>query len=218
MLETVIEIFKKILHLDVLINDMALVMGPWMYLILFLVIFCETGLVVTPFLPGDSLLFAVGALSAASPHFDIKIFIPLLIAASILGDSTNYFIGRNFGRKAFEREHRFSRFFNKKYLRQTEEFYEKRGVLAVFLARFAPIVRTFAPFVAGITKMRYNRFLTYSILGSITWVGIFTLAGYFFGQIPFIQKNFTLLVLGIIGFSLAPLLFAAIRNYKEKRL
>ncbi len=218
MLDTLLELFSKILHLDVLINDMAAVMGPWMYLILFLVIFCETGLVITPFLPGDSLLFAVGALSAASPHFDIKIFIPLLIAASILGDSTNYWLGRIFGRKAFETKHRFSRFFNKKHLRQTEEFYEKRGVLAVFLARFAPIIRTFAPFVAGITIMPYKKFATYSVLGSITWVGIFCLAGYFFGQIPFIQKNFTLLVLGIIGFSLAPLLFAAIRNYKENRL
>lgn len=213
-----LELFSRILHLDVFINDMAALMGPWMYLILFLVIFCETGLVITPFLPGDSLLFAVGALSAASPHFDIKIFIPLLIAASILGDSTNYWLGRNFGRKAFESEHRFSRFFNKKYLRQTEDFYEKRGVLAVFLARFAPIIRTFAPFVAGITKMPYKKFVTYSVSGSITWVGLFTLAGYFFGQIPFIQKNFTLLVLGIIGFSLAPLLFAAIRNYRENRL
>lgn len=211
-----LEFLKSILHLDVLINQWAAHFGPWLFIILFLVIFCETGLVVTPFLPGDSLLFAVGALCATSPYFNLWIFLPLLMVASILGDSTNYWIGRKYGRRLFETEHRFAHFFKKKYLEDTETFYKKRGPLAVTLARFFPIVRTFAPFVAGLTAMRYSVFLGLSVLGSVAWISLFLLMGYFFGQVPFIKENFTLLVMGIIFVSLAPLFLRFLQNLLKK--
>jgi membrane-associated protein len=212
-----IEFLQSLLHVDVLINQLATQLGVWLFVVLFLIIFAETGLVVMPFLPGDSLLFAVGAMAATSEHFPIQILIPLLCVASILGDSTNYLIGRKYGRRLFETEHRFSKFFNKKYLVQTEEFYIKRGRIAVAVSRFLPIFRTFAPFVAGITKMNYGVFVRFSILGSIAWINVFALAGYFFGRIPFIQKNFTFLVMGIVGFSLAPILLSILSNLIKKR-
>ena len=198
-------LLKNILHLDVFINQMAQSLGIWLFVVLFLIIFAETGLVIFPFLPGDSLLFAVGAMSATSDHFKPEILIPLLCTASILGDSLNYFLGRKYGRKLFETPHRFSRLFNQSYLEKTEQFYRAKGPLAVSMARFLPILRTFSPFVAGITQMDYKLFLKFSVLGTIVWVNVFVLAGYFFGRIPFIQQNFTLLVMGIVGFSLAPI-------------
>ena len=212
-----IEFLQSLLHIDVLINQLATQLGVWLFVVLFLIIFAETGLVVMPFLPGDSLLFAVGAMAATSEYFPIQILIPLLCVASIVGDSTNYFIGRNYGRRLFEVEHRFSKFFNKKYLVQTAEFYKKRGKIAVAISRFLPIFRTFAPFVAGLTKMNYGVFVRFSVVGSIAWVNVFALVGYFFGRIPFIQKNFTLLVMGIIGFSLAPILLSILSNLIKKR-
>lgn len=209
-----LEILKSILHIDVLINQWAQQMGPWLFVVLFLIIFCETGLVVTPFLPGDSLLFAVGALSAAQPtNFEIHILIPLIISAAIIGDSTNYFIGKKFGRKLFEKD---SFFFRKKYLEETELFYAKHGGKSVFLARFFPILRTFAPFVGGLSVMPYRQFLKMSVLGSLVWVNLFALAGFFFGQIPFIQKNFTYLVMGIVLVSLMPFLIALAKKLISK--
>lgn len=196
---------------------MAELLGVWLFVVLFLIIFAETGLVIFPFLPGDSLLFAVGALSASSSYFPVQVLIPLLCMASILGDSTNYYIGQRYGRQLFETQHRFSRFFNQKYLKQTERFFETKGVMAVSISRFLPIVRTFTPFVAGITKMPYLQFLKFSVLGTLVWVNVFVLAGYFFGRIPFIQKNFTLLVMGIIGFSLAPIFLTILKNLIKKR-
>lgn len=216
MIEILIEFLKSLMHMDILINDLARDFGVWLFIILFLIIFAETGLVVFPFLPGDSLLFAVGALSATSDYFQVQILIPLLLFASVLGDTLNYFIGKNFGRKLFETEHVFSKFFNKKYLIQTEEFYQTKGPIAVSVSRFLPIIRTFAPFVAGLSKMKYRHFLKYSVLGSMVWVNIFVLAGYFFGRIPFIQKNFTFLVMAIIGFSLAPILWSVLRRLVKK--
>ncbi len=212
-----IEFIQYLLRIDVLINQMAELLGVWLFVVLFLVIFAETGLVIFPFLPGDSLLFAVGALSASSPYFPVEVLIPLLCLASILGDSTNYYIGQRYGRRLFEEKHRFSKFFNKKYLVQTEQFFETKGILAVSISRFLPIVRTFTPFVAGLTKMPYGQFFKFSVLGTLAWVNIFVLAGHFFGRIPFIQKNFTLLVMGIIGFSLAPLLITILKNLIKKR-
>ncbi len=212
-----IEFIKSLLHLDVLINEWAALFGPWLFVILFLVIFCETGLVITPFLPGDSLLFAVGALCATSPYFSLTIFLPLLMAASILGDSTNYWIGRKYGRRLFESEHRFSHFCKKKYLEETEAFYKKRGAIAVTIARFFPIVRTFAPFVAGLTSMPYKLFLSLSILGSVAWITLFLVMGYFFGQVPLVKENFTLLVMGIIFVSLAPLIVRFFQNLMKKQ-
>ncbi len=212
------ELIQNLLHIDVFIQQMASHFGVWLFVILFLIIFAETGLVVMPFLPGDSLLFAVGALSASSEYFPIQILIPLLISASILGDSVNYFIGKNFGRRLFESKHRFSKIFNQKYLLETEEFFHKKGPIAVFISRFLPIARTFAPFVAGLTQMNYRRFLKYSVSGSIVWVCVFVLAGHFFGRIPFVQKNFTVLVMGIVGFSLAPMIISILRNLAKKRV
>lgn len=210
------EWLQKILKLDDYINILAVQLGSGLYIVLFAVIFAETGLVFFPFLPGDSLLFAVGALASSSPYFEITVLVPLLISASLLGDSTNYYIGKKYGRSLFETKHPFSRFMKPKYLQQTEDFYKKRGDLAVVFARYIPIVRTLAPFVAGVTVMPYRRFLTYSVLGSVSWVCIFTLAGYYFGQIPFIKENFTFLILGVIGFSMLPIFIGFLRKLLKK--
>lgn len=191
-----------ILHLDQHLVSWLGVFGPWIYLILFLIIFCETGLVVTPFLPGDSLLFALGALSALEDGLELKVLLISLTFAGILGDTVNYHLGKHFGRKVFRENNRFLKL---KYLQQTEEFYEKWGGFTIIAARFAPIVRTFAPFVAGIGRMNYKKFLSYNILGAITWVFTFTLAGYFFGNIPIIKRNFTLVIFAVILLSLIPM-------------
>ncbi len=211
------EYIEAVLKLDVFINTLATQMGPWLYALIFFVIFAETGLVFMPILPGDSLLFAVGALSAASPSFDIRIYIPLLICASIIGDSTNYYVGRKYGRRLFEKKHFLSQLFNIKYLQQTEQFYAERGRKAVMIARFLPIVRTLAPFVGGLTKMPYRSFFSLSALGSILWVSIFCLAGYFFGQIPVIRENFTLLVMGIVALSLLPIFIGLLKRILMKK-
>ncbi len=211
------EIIHSLLHIDVTLIKWAQEYGSFIYIILFLIIFCETGLVITPFLPGDSLLFAVGALASMGPFLDIRIIIPLLICAAILGDSTNYVIGRKWGRMLFESEHPLlKRVLKRKYLTATEDFFEKKGKWAVSLSRFFPITRTIAPFFAGLSEMSYKRFLTMSILGTLVWVNVFVVAGYFFGRIEIIQKNFTLLVMGIILFSLLPLIISALRSYLNR--
>lgn len=210
------ESLQKILKIDVYINLLAAQLGSGLYAVLFLIIFAETGLVFMPFLPGDSLLFAVGALASSSPYFRIEILIPLLISASIIGDSVNYFVGFKYGRMLFQTEHRLSKLFNPKYLKETEDFYQKRGSIAVFIARFMPIIRTFAPFVAGLTQMPYRKFIVLSVSGSVVWVSLFTLAGYFFGQIPFIRENFTFLVMGIVGFSLLPFILSLLKKILKK--
>lgn len=213
------EIIYSLLHLDQTLNTWAQLYGAGVYFVLFLIIFCETGLIVLPFLPGDSLLFAAGAICAISAgELKIEILIPLLILASLTGDTLNYFVGLKFGRKLFETDHKFSFLFSKKHLVQTEDFYKKKGHWAVSLARFFPIIRTFAPFVAGITKMPLPLFFKMSVLGSVAWVFIFTVAGYFFGQIPFIQNNFTLLVMLIIGLSLAPFVLTILKRSIVKSL
>lgn len=205
-----------ILHLDIHLATLASEYGIWMYGILFLVIFCETGLVVTPFLPGDSLLFAAGSLCAIS-SINIYMLVPLLIAAAVLGDSTNYWFGRGFGLRFQNRE---SRFIKRKYLEQTEQFYHKHGAKTVILARFMPIIRTFAPFVAGIGSMNYRKFLSFSVFGSILWIGSFTFGGYFFGNIPFFKKNFTLVIVAIMVISLLPGIvgYVRARGMRSKRI
>ncbi|OFZ31973.1 MAG: hypothetical protein A2622_12105 [Bdellovibrionales bacterium RIFCSPHIGHO2_01_FULL_40_29] len=207
------EFLQSLLHIDATINLWAQTWGLYLYLILFLIIFAETGLIVTPFLPGDSLLFAVGALAATSTAFDIKILIPLLVSAALLGDSLNFIVGKKFGRRLFENE---SRLFKRSYLMKTEFFYEKHGNKAVFMARFFPILRTFAPFVAGLGQMPYRTFVSMSILGSICWINSFTLTGYFFGQIPVIQKNFTVLVMALVLLPAVPILIAFFRSILNK--
>jgi len=176
--------------------------GMWVYVLLFLIVFCETGLVVTPFLPGDSLLFAVGAL-AGQGMMDIAVIWILLVVAGILGDSVNYAIGRWMGPKVFHYESNI--FFKREYLAKAHAFYEKYGGKAIVLARFVPIVRTFAPFVAGIGTMEYRRFFAFNVFGAILWVTIFLFAGYYFGQLPFVKSNMKVIVLAIIVVSILPI-------------
>ncbi|BAP56949.1 hypothetical protein THII_2652 [Thioploca ingrica] len=201
-----------ILHLDKYLVEFTTQYGFWIYLILFLIVFCETGLVVTPFLPGDSLLFAVGTLCAVG-EINITTILLLLIIAAILGDSINYWIGNIIGPKAFQDED--SKWFNKKYLERTHQFYEKYGGKTIIIARFVPIIRTFAPFVAGIGQMTYSRFLLYNVVGGIAWVTLLLYAGYFFGNVPIVKKNFSLVILIIIILSLMP---AVIEFWRQRRL
>lgn len=209
-----LEFIDSILHIDVTLIQWAGTWGPLLYGILFLIIFCETGLVFMPFLPGDSLLFAVGALCAHPDFLKIENIIPLLIVAAVLGDSTNYLVGRKLGRSLFDKEYFFLK---RKYLTSTEEFFEKRGVWAVSLSRFFPIIRTMAPFFAGMSLISYKKFLALSVAGSVGWVFIFTLAGYYFGNVEIIKNNFTLLVLGIIGISLIPMIMNVLVALKSRR-
>ncbi|AXP05469.1 MULTISPECIES: DedA family protein [unclassified Pseudomonas] len=203
-----------ILHLDVYLDMLVTNYGTWVYAILFLVIFCETGLVVTPFLPGDSLLFIAGAV-AAGGAMDPLLLAGLLMLAAILGDSTNYLIGRTAGEKLFSNPN--SKIFRRDYLQQTHDFYDKHGGKTVTLARFLPIIRTFAPFVAGVGKMNYLRFFGFSVLGTVLWVGGLVTLGYFFGNVPFIKQNLSLLVVGIILVSLLPMIISLVRSKMSQR-
>ena len=198
-----------ILHLDVYLDLLVNNYGPWVYAILFLVIFCETGLVVMPFLPGDSLLFIAGAV-AAGGGLDPVLLAGLLMLAAILGDSTNYVIGRTAGERLFNNPN--SKIFRRDYLEKTHDFYERHGGKTVTMARFLPIFRTFAPFVAGVARMFYPRFFMFSVFGTILWVGGLVTLGYFFGNVPFIKKNLSLLVVGIILLSLVPMIIGVIRS------
>ncbi|KMM81992.1 DedA family protein [Pseudomonas deceptionensis] len=198
-----------ILHLDVYLDMLVNNYGPWIYAILFLVIFCETGLVVMPFLPGDSLLFIAGAV-AAGGGMDPVLLGGLLMLAAIMGDSTNYVIGRTVGEKLFSNPN--SKIFRRDYLEKTHDFYERHGGKTVTMARFLPIFRTFAPFVAGVARMFYPRFFMFSVFGTILWVGGLVTLGYFFGNVPFIKKNLSLLVVGIILLSLVPMIIGVIRS------
>jgi membrane-associated protein len=203
-----------VLHLDRYLADLSNSLGGWMYAILFAVVFCETGLIVTPFLPGDSLLFAVGALVAIpETQLSFPLMFILLLIAAILGDAVNYSIGRKLGPKVFSSET--SRLLNRQHLDKAQAFYNKYGGKAIFLARFLPIVRTFAPFVAGIGKMNYARFWMFNVTGAICWVGIFLTAGYYFGNIPSVKKNFSLVILGIIVVSVLPVLYEWYKARKE---
>lgn len=202
-----------VLHVDAYLQAWSLQLGPWLYLILFLIVFAETGLVVTPFLPGDSLLFAVGALCALG-SINITIILPLLFAAALIGDNLNYYVGRAFGQRFFTKEK--SRFFNPEYVRTTQAFYAKYGVKAIILARFAPIARTFAPFVAGMGKMHYFLFLKYSVVGALLWINLFTFLGYFFGNLPQIKANFHIVIYTVIFLSILPMLIPLARNYFHK--
>ena len=190
-----------ILHLDKHLVELVAQYGTWTYAILFLIIFCETGLVVTPFLPGDSLIFAVGAL-AAKEALNVYGVSGLMIIAAILGDTLNYWIGYQIGPKIFASEK--SRWLNRQHLERTHQFYEKYGGKTIIIARFMPIIRTFAPFVAGIGRMSYGRFLVYNVVGGILWIVIFIVAGYLFGNIPIVKRNFTLVIFGIIFVSILP--------------
>jgi membrane-associated protein len=215
MIDLLKEFFHFILHIDVYLQQWITDYRSWTYLFLFLIIFCETGLVVTPFLPGDSLLFAAGTIAAMETHpLNIVVVIFLLITAAFTGDNTNYFIGRYLGLAVYEKDYRLIK---KKYLIKTHDFYQKHGGKTLVIARFMPILRTFAPFVAGVGTMKYVRFLSFSIVGNILWVVTFSLTGYFFGNIRFIRDNFSLVILGIIFVSLIPVLVAAIKTFTERK-
>lgn len=198
LLKDFIDLF---LHLDTHLSELIAAYGTWTYAILFLIIFCETGLVVTPFLPGDSLLFAAGTFAGMGDLHPGLLFL-LLFSASVLGDSTNYWIGRYIGPRAFSGN---IRFLKREYLDKTHSFYDRHGRKTVILARFLPIIRTFAPFVAGVGAMPYARFVSMSLAGSAAWVGLFVGAGYFFGNLQVVRENFSLVVMGIIGISLLPI-------------
>jgi membrane-associated protein len=212
-MEAILSLIDFILHVDVRLGALIAAYGPWIYGILFTIIFCETGLVVTPFLPGDSLLFAAG-MFAAQGAMDVRLLLGLLMAAAILGDNTNYWIGRRVGPGIFRSESHI--LFRRDYLDRTEQYYEKHGGKTVLFARFMPIFRTFIPFVAGIGNMRYPRFLGYSVSGAILWVNGFVLAGYLFGNIPGVRERFTLVVLGIIFVSFLPILIRAVQAWRGR--
>ncbi|MBP1618128.1 MAG: hypothetical protein H6Q14_1955 [Bacteroidetes bacterium] len=200
-----------ILHIDKHLDQMIITYGIWVYVILFLIVFCETGLVVTPFLPGDSMLFVAGALAArATNELDVVILCIVLVAAAIIGDSSNFEIGKIFGEKLFSNPN--SKIFKQEYLHKTHEFYKKYGGKTIILARFVPIVRTFAPFVAGMGRMHYYYFISYNVIGGLAWVLIFTLAGYFVGNVEWVQNNLKLLIVAIILVSILPAVFEVVKN------
>ncbi len=203
-----------ILHLDVYLAGWIQILGPWIYVLTFLVIFAETGLVVTPFLPGDSLLFTLGALTTISEGLNLWILLIALSVAGILGDTVNYHIGKYLGPKVFEKD---SRLFKKAYLDQTQAFYEKWGSFTIVAARFAPIVRTFAPFIAGIGNMKYRKFLSYNFMGGLLWVFTFLLAGHFFGNMPLVKRNFHIVIFGVIGVSLIPIFWHWVSSKLNKK-
>lgn len=208
------EIFDWLLHLDDKLESLANSMGAWMYVILFAIIFCETGLVVTPFLPGDSLLFATGALIALpGTQLSLPLMLVLLIVAAVIGDAVNYWIGRLVGPQVFRSET--SWLLNKQHLARAQAFYEKHGGKAIVMARFLPILRTFAPFVAGIGQMNYWRFWMFNVVGAIVWVALFLLAGYWFGTWPIVKRNFELVILAIIFLSVLPIVFEWYRSRRQ---
>lgn len=211
------EIIDFVLHINQHLQDFVQAYGALVYALLFLIVFAETGLVVTPFLPGDSLLFAAGALAANEVNnLNVFLIIILLIAAALAGDNTNYFIGRYLAKKG-EGAKLFGLFtIRKDYLDKTHSFYEKHGARTIIIARFVPIVRTFAPFVAGVGSMTYSKYITYCIAGAIVWVTMLTMAGYMFGNIDWVKKNFELVVFGIIGVSLLPIVFEFIKHKLKK--
>ncbi|MCG9097424.1 DedA family protein [Laribacter hongkongensis] len=194
-------IIDFVLHIDQHLLELVAAYGPWIYLILFLIVFAETGLVVTPFLPGDSLLFVAGAI-AAMGEMNVHLLVALLILAAVLGDAVNYAVGHFFGMKLFSNPD--SRIFRRQYLDKTHDFYARHGGKTIILARFVPIVRTFAPFVAGVGRMTYRHFFSYNIVGALVWVLSFSYAGYFFGNLPVVKSNLSLLILAIIVVSVLP--------------
>ena len=216
MLDLIKKLIDFILHIDAHLAQIIADFGLWTYGILFLIIFAETGLVVTPFLPGDSLLFAAGAFCAKpETGLDVHLMALLLLVAAVIGDSLNYAIGARLGPAVFKLED--SRFLRRKHLERAHAFFEKYGGRAIILARFVPIVRTFVPFVAGVGRMDYRRFLLFNVVGGVIWIYFFNYAGYFLGGAEFVQKNFKLVILAIIVLSVLPMVFEAWRAWREAR-
>jgi membrane-associated protein len=212
--EWITQAIDLFLHLDRHLAAIIGQYGTWTYAILVLIVFCETGLVVTPFLPGDSLLFAAGSLAALGAGLDPLLLFLLLSAAAIAGDTVNYWVGDWLGQGVTEGRYRFIR---QDYLHRTHRFYEKHGGKTILLARFIPIIRTFAPFVAGVGTMTYPRFLAYNVIGGVVWVGLFVWAGYFFGNLPVVKENFSMVILAIIALSVLPIAVEVLRAWREGR-
>ncbi len=212
-MEFIGQLIDIFLHLDKYLDLIVSNFGIGTYIVLFIVIFIETGVVIMPFLPGDSLLFAAGALAAASHFLDPVVLFFVVAAAAILGDTANYWIGHYIGPRVFTEE---SRFLKRKHLERTQAFYEKHGGKTIFLARFVPIIRTFAPFVAGIGKMRYGYFITYNFVGGIVWTALFIFLGYNFGNLPFVKDNFSIVIIAIILISVMPAVIEAMKERKAK--
>lgn len=208
-------LYDFIIHVDQHLEKLIIQLGPWFYVLMFMIVFCETGLVVTPFLPGDSLLFALGAMAAWDNGPVLWILFASLWAASILGDSTNYWIGSRLGPRIFKGDN--VRFLNRKHLQRTEYFFARYGGKTIALSRFMPIVRTFAPFVAGMGRMHYPRFMFFNVVGGLAWSGSFLLLGYYFGNIPVVKRNFTLVIVGIIIVSILPGVIEIIRSRRAAR-
>ena len=212
-MDLILKIVDFVLHVDVYLNDIIARYGTWTLALLFVVIFMETGVVVTPFLPGDSLIFAAATFAARGALNPWVMFILISIAA-VAGDTANYWIGHRVGARAYTGE---VKWIKKEYMERTHVFFEKHGGKTIFLARFVPIIRTFAPFVAGVSQMPYGFFLRWNIIGGVTWVATFTLLGYFFGNIPFVQKNFELVIIAIIVISLIPAVVEGLKARKDLR-
>ena len=212
-MELIRSLFDFVLHIDKNLELLISQYGVWLYLILFVIVFCETGLVVTPFLPGDSLLFAAGALAASTGQLNVFILWVLLCVAAVLGDTVNYAIGKKLGVSIFSDN---ARVLKTQYLRKTEAFYEKHGNKTIILARFVPIVRTFAPFVAGVGSMQYRRFITYNVIGGVVWVTLFLTVGYLIGNIPIIKNNFSLVTILIIIVSVVPMVLEVLKERRER--
>jgi len=208
----ILKILNVVLHIDTYLSDIITRYGVWTYGLLFFVIFMETGFVVTPFLPGDSLIFAASTFAARGVLNPWLLFILMSIAA-VTGDTANYWIGHAVGAKAYTGE---VKWIKQEYMERTHAFFEKHGGIAIFLARFVPIIRTFAPFVAGVSEMSYGYFITWNVIGGISWVALFTLLGYFFGNIPFVQKNFELVIIAIVLISLVPAVSEGLKMGKKK--
>ncbi len=212
-MDLILKIIDFVLHVDVYLNDIIARYGAWTLALLFVVIFLETGVVVTPFLPGDSLIFAAATFAARGALNPWMIFISMSIAA-VVGDTVNYWIGHRVGARAYTGE---VKWIKKEYMERTHAFFEKHGGKTIFLARFVPIIRTFAPFVAGVSQMPYGFFIRWNIIGGVTWVATFTLLGYFFGNIPFVQKNFELVIIAIIVISVIPAVVEVLKARQDLR-
>jgi membrane-associated protein len=208
------ELFHALLALDKTLAELAATYGPWLYALLFAVIFAETGLVIFPFLPGDSLLFIAGTV-VATAGLNVHVLVAALIVAAVLGDSLNYTIGRTIGPRVFDRPD--SRWFRQEHLRRTQAFYDRYGGVTIIIGRFVPIVRTFAPFLAGVAGMRYHRFLAYNIIGGILWISSLVYAGYIFGNIPWVKDNLSVIVVGIVAVSLIPVASTWWREHRAAR-
>jgi len=208
-MDLIVNLIDIFIHLDKYLDVVIRNYGNWTYLIMGIIIFCETGLVVTPVLPGDSLLFVAGTFSAIG-SLNLKCLLMVLSIAAIVGDTVNYWIGSSIGPRVFHLEK--GRFFRKEYLDRTHQFYEKYGPLTIVIGRFVPIIRTFAPFLAGVGRMTYWRFLTYNVVGGIGWIMVFVLGGYFFGNLPVVKKNFTLVIMAIIIISVLPTIVEFLRQ------